>query len=183
MGAQQGGDKSLQWGSQWLAPTKLPALITEFPVAGIPQAPTQTSSQPVLQMGTLRGEEACLGHRQEETASWPWGGVAGREGAKAAPQAGRAPCPPECGNHHLGSREETAIPLGAHGWLVKAEEAVVRAQILKLDPDNRHRPVNLFTYRLESAFSLASLPSRNPAARLHLAGSWPTAQSGDRPHL
>lgn len=158
-----------------LPPQTSRALITEFPVAGIPQAPTQTSSQPVLQMGTLRGEEACRGHSQEETTSWPWGGVAGREGAKAAPQAGRALRPPKCGNHHLGSREETAIPLGAHDWLVKAEEAVVRAQILKLDPDNGHHPVNLFTYRLESAFSRASLPPGNPAARLHLAGSWPAS--------
>ena len=96
------------------------------PYCGVPcsrgfRGSNQASPQPIFQMGTLRGPEACLGRcREEKSILAPgWGN---REGRCQDCSAGRARPAPVCGNCHPGPGEETDTALGAHSQLVEEEE-------------------------------------------------------------
>ena len=100
-----------------------------------------------------------------ERASWPQGGVVGEDGGQLRGQCGAC-------TRLWELPSGTRTSLGASSQL--AEEAVTRAQVLKLDCDNRPGELDSPTARdPPSPEPRASLPAGDPTAPLAPAGSCP----------
>lgn len=148
-------------------PTNLfEALTAGLPGAAVPWAPTRSSSQLVIWMGTLSREEACLGHH---VLALGWAACRGQ--ARAAPQTGRAPGP------KVGPGEETAMLPGLPRPITQGGAGCAKGLVLKFDI----RPVNLIHPQAGIHFP-PSLSAGNPTACLHLEGSQPTSQRPGLPH-
>lgn len=166
-------ETSVQSGvSSGALPTKLRGVLTaRFPVPGAPQALTQSSSRPIVQMGTLLGEEACLGHSREENSTrvgWPRGKMPRLLPGQGGTRAHVWELSPGTWRRNIDTQ------LGAHSQLIKEDEAVARAQILKFDCDSCPGELDSPTGRDPPSPGPPSLQA-TPQPLCTPAGSWPTS--------